>query len=36
MDPKSENGQFGITVELVENVNALNDLTDISHVENIV
>lgn len=36
MDPKSENRQFGITVELVENVNALNDLTDISHVENIV
>lgn len=36
MYPKSENGQFGVTVELVENVNTLNDLTDISHVEHIV
>lgn len=36
MNPKSENCQLWIAVKLVENVNTLNHLADISHVENVV
>ena len=36
VNPKPENGQFRITVEFVENVNTLDDLADISHVEDVM
>lgn len=36
MDPKSENSKFGVTIELVKDVNTLNDLADVSHVEHVM
>lgn len=36
MDPKSEYGKFGVAVELVKDVDTLNDLADVSHVEHVM
>jgi hypothetical protein len=36
MDPQSEDSQLRVAVKLVENVNALNNLADVSHVEDVM
>lgn len=36
MNPQSENSQFGVTVEFIEDVDTLYDFADISHVEDVM
>ena len=36
MHPQSIDGEFGVTVELIEDIDSLDDLADISHVEDVM
>lgn len=36
MDPKSEDGEFGVAIEFIEDIDSLNNLADISHVEHVM
>ena len=36
MHPESIDGEFGVTVKFIENVDSLYNFTDISHVKHVV